>query len=74
MKFSILHFSDIHIKTEKDSVFSKIDLIIDSIKNKLFNIETLFIVETGDISNTGNKKEYEAAILKTSKQKHSCKA
>lgn len=62
MKFAILHLSDIHIKNTENHVFDKVNEIINSIKNKLFDEKFLFIVTTGDIANTGNSKEYTQAF------------
>ena len=62
MKFAILHLSDIHIKNTENHVFGKVNEIINSIKNKLFDEKFLFIVTTGDIANSGNSEEYDQAI------------
>lgn len=62
MNVSILHFSDIHIAGDKDSIFEKKELINDAIKNKILGKKYLFIVVTGDISNAGNESEYSSAL------------
>lgn len=61
MKFSIVHLSDIHLKVKANYITQKIDYLVNAINSQLVEIDCIFIVVTGDIANTGNKKEYEEA-------------
>ena len=55
---SILHLSDFHFKIGQNSFLDKITNLTDSIKNKMFDIKTLFILISGDLAYSGKKEEY----------------
>lgn len=61
-QLSILHLSDIHIIEGNNFIFNKQELLFNAIKNEISN-KLLFIVITGDLSNSGKKEEY--TILKS---------
>lgn len=61
-QLSILHLSDIHITNGNNYIFDKKEALFDAIKNEISN-KLLFIIITGDLSNTGKKEEY--IILKS---------
>lgn len=61
MKVGILHLSDIHIKNEYDKILGKSDNIINAVQNKIFNIDRLIILVTGDIAFCGKEFQYEIA-------------
>lgn len=61
-QLSILHLSDIHIVDGNNYIFNKQEALFDAIKNEISD-KFLFIVITGDLSNTGKKEEY--SILKS---------
>lgn len=80
MRFSIIHISDIHFQTNKESnyILEKTSNLINSVGNKLKYIDRLFIIITGDIANTGISCEYNIArefleILKSGLQKYHTK-
>ena len=58
MIISILHLSDLHFKIGQNSFLDKITNLTDSIKNKMFNTKTLFILISGDLAYSGKKEEY----------------
>lgn len=62
MKFSMLHISDIHFKNENNSLLEKVEKISLAIKSELYDIETLFIVMTGDMAFSGSQVEYEIGV------------
>jgi predicted MPP superfamily phosphohydrolase len=63
MKISILHLSDIHLKTGKNVVISRVKKIFDAAKNELLGKDAVFILTSGDIAFSGKIEEY--AIAKT---------
>ncbi len=58
MKISILHLSDLHFKIVENSFLDKVNNLTDSIKNKMFDIKTLFILISGDLAYSVKKEEY----------------
>lgn len=61
LKISILHLSDIHLKTTNNHIIGKRDKIFDAFKNDMFDSKHLFITITGDIAFSGLPEEYEHA-------------
>lgn len=61
MKISILHLSDIHLKSTNNHILTKLDKIFDAFKNDMFESQYLFIAITGDIAFSGLPEEYEHA-------------
>lgn len=57
----IIHLSDIHLISENDKIVNKIDLIVNSIKNKCIDLELVVIVITGDIVFSGAESQYDIA-------------
>lgn len=54
-KIGIIHLSDIHLKSDNDKILDKIDLIVNSIRNKCLKLKEIVIVITGDIAFSGNE-------------------
>jgi cob(I)alamin adenosyltransferase len=50
--------SDLHFKLGENSFLDKVNNLTDSIKNKMFEIKTLFILISGDLAYSGKKEEY----------------
>lgn len=69
MNIGIIHLTDIHI-SETTNLSNKVGLLCQAVKNHLLNVTRLYIVVSGDIANTGAKKEYDLAshFLKLIKQ------
>lgn len=61
MKLAILHLSDIHISRNDDIVFSRIDSISQALNNLDIEKIPILIVLSGDISDSGQKNEYDLA-------------
>ncbi len=75
MKAAIIHFSDIHFKAQNNSIFDKQKKIIDALKNEILDIDSVFLVLSGDIAISGKDEEYEQAMkffdeIKTSIQNY----
>lgn len=58
MGVSIIHFSDIHIVSEKDSIFSKKEELINACVNNISNKDNVIIVISGDIAFSGMENQY----------------
>lgn len=58
---SILHLSDIHFNKVVNPIEHKLQKLYEAIRNELANKKVLFIVITGDISQSGQKKEFDKA-------------
>lgn len=61
MKIAVLHLSDIHIKTDNNSILEKQDFISNAFRNDILDCSNLFVLVTGDIAFSGKKEEYEIA-------------
>lgn len=61
MKLSIIQLSDIHISGDRDFILNKQQKMFAAMKSTLINSEQVIIVISGDIANTGQKKEYDLA-------------
>lgn len=61
MKILLLHLSDMHIKAHDNCVFGKIDKIHRAVQNLTAGIDNLFMVVSGDITNSGEELEYDQA-------------
>lgn len=62
MRILLVHLSDIHLNTIKNSVMSKVDSIISAIQSNAVNVSTCFAIVTGDIANKGKEEEYLCAV------------
>jgi len=62
MELLILHVSDIHFKSEEDSVLKKEKNIKNAIQQLATNIRLCFIVVSGDIGFSGSSNEYTIAL------------
>jgi Calcineurin-like phosphoesterase len=62
MIFSLLHLSDIHFRTEKNSLLEKVNNISRAVKSELYGIDNLIITITGDMAFSGKVMEYEVGI------------
>ncbi len=61
MNLSIVHFSDIHIKGNEDTVFSRIDKLKMACASALPGNGFVVIVISGDIAYSGKKEQYDLA-------------
>lgn len=71
MKVLFLHISDIHLKSNGNSILSKTNKFFDSFKNKLDEVDQFVIVSSGDIAFSGEKNQYKVAqeLIETIKLK-----
>lgn len=53
MKISIIHFSDLHIKSKNDKLLQRIDLIIEAINTCIYDAKHVFIIYNGDMTDRG---------------------
>ena len=58
MKVGILHLSDIHFVNDQDWIFGKAKKIGQAVLSSWEDLDTLFIVVSGDIANSGQLDEY----------------
>jgi DNA repair exonuclease SbcCD nuclease subunit len=58
MKVAILHLSDIHIQDSEDWILEKHQKIAQSVLGTWENLDTIFIIISGDIANKGLKQQY----------------
>jgi len=63
MKIFILHLTDMHFKNAENFIEDRVDKIRLAIQNDLNDIEKAYIIISGDISNTGQKDEFDRATL-----------
>lgn len=61
MSFSVIHFSDIHIKTDTDLILSRIDMLKSACVSSLPNNGDVVIAVSGDIAFSGEEQQYEIA-------------
>lgn len=62
-RVAILHLSDIHLKTAGDAILSRAKAIASCLNPLLPSVAHVFIVGSGDISNSGKSAEY--SLVKT---------
>lgn len=63
MKIGIIQLSDLHLTKETDFAFKKIDQLTSSISGSLIECNKLYIVVTGDLSNSGNNYQVVSKFL-----------
>lgn len=63
MKVVLIQLSDIHLSNERDFVLSRVKHIAKACKTITNGADCIFIIATGDIANTGIKKEYDIALV-----------
>lgn len=61
MKVAIIQLSDIHISSERDWIISRAKHFIAAAKGVVNECQKVILVISGDIANTGQVKEYQAA-------------
>lgn len=62
MKLAILHLSDFHFKKENsDWIIDRAHQVANAVKLSFADCKKIYIVVSGDIANTGQPSEYEAA-------------
>lgn len=62
MKILLLHLSDMHIKAESNQVFRRKEQITKAVQHLVTEVEDdLFMVVSGDITNSGKHSEYHQA-------------
>ncbi len=61
---SIIHFSDLHVHAATDKCLIRLNGIAEVVIGELQSSEIVFILVSGDVAFSGNKKEYDAACEK----------
>lgn len=61
MTILLIHFSDIHIRTDEDPILGRVSAIANVLKEKLTECNDVFAVISGDIAYSGNVVEYDLA-------------
>src|SRR5690625_246058 len=62
MRLGILQIGDIHLRSKKNSIFQKYQLISKAVKSDLYEVDRLILLFFGDIAYSGKEREYEHAI------------
>lgn len=65
MKIAIIHLSDIHFRENENIVFERVKGISGVLQSWCYecsDLESCFIVVTGDIASSGKSKQYEQAV------------
>jgi Calcineurin-like phosphoesterase len=75
MKILLLHFSDIHIKTQEDAVLQRSSKIVDAVKNLDQELQAVVCILSGDVTFAGSEDQFLLALdfvtqLKTELQRH----
>jgi hypothetical protein len=63
VRLTILHLSDIHIRTVNDAVLARARAIATSASSLDFRPEALLVVLSGDVAFSGKPEEYQMAVL-----------
>jgi hypothetical protein len=63
MKILLLHLSDLHLSSVDDEGTSRLLAVRQAILVDVAAPDAVFIVLSGDVSNTGNPSEFSAALL-----------
>lgn len=61
MSLSIIHFSDIHIKTKNDTIFTRVEKLKAACVSALPSNSDVVIAISGDIAFSGEKEQYKLA-------------
>ena len=61
MKVGILHLSDIHIEDNNDWIIDKGEKIAQAVSGTWEELDTVFVIVSGDIANAGFKEQYAEA-------------
>lgn len=61
MNIGILHLTDLHFKLRDNFITNKIDRILDALRLDIIQLESLYVVVTGDIVDKGFKESYSNA-------------
>lgn len=61
MKVALIQLSDIHLSERDNFVVNKQDKMFAAMKDTLLSCQKIIVVISGDIANTGQKKEYDVA-------------
>lgn len=59
----MIHLSDIHFKIDKNPFLAKVDSLINAVQNYCLEYDSIFVILTGDIANSGKSDEYLKATL-----------
>lgn len=62
MRLALLQLSDIHMRDDNNSIFKRVEKLIDAIQNELLDIENIVIIISGDIAYSGRVQEYNQAM------------
>ncbi len=62
MKAVLIQLSDIHLSNERDFIVSRLKHIAKACRTITNSADRIFVIVTGDIANTGIKKEYDVAL------------
>lgn len=58
MKALFIQLSDIHIKNESDSIFTKKERLLEAIQNEAKSVDEVFLMITGDTAYSGSENEF----------------
>ena len=61
MKFLLVHLSDIHIKTDADTILTRSKAIVDAVLPSVDDAHFVLVVTTGDVAYGGEASQYECA-------------
>lgn len=61
MKLAIIHLSDIHLSSDRDWIVSRAKHFVAASKSVINECQKVIVVISGDIANTGQVREYQAA-------------
>jgi metallophosphoesterase superfamily enzyme len=61
MKLAIIHSSDIHLSSDRDWIVSRAKHFVAASKSVINECQKVIVVISGDIANTGQVREYQAA-------------
>jgi predicted MPP superfamily phosphohydrolase len=62
LKLAIVQLSDIHIKSEDDSVLRRAHPVVSAINNCVITTDAYLLAITGDVANSGAKAQYDLAL------------
>lgn len=62
MDCAIIHLSDIHMQETNNSINDKLERLFEAIRNEIVNVNSIFIIISGDVAYSGKESEYDKAM------------